>query len=170
MNSICDRKNKLSQKPFGLNHREVYIRSDLPGKQFYTSVTDDFLPQPTSNLRRNSSKVFIKRIEKPNMYYLKKSSSPTNKRQKTLSPKPESCSIEVLRYAPLNQTDLELIYKLPSALARISQLYYIEQLKKRLADSNDSYSVQLNTLKSCLICYSFFIVDNRCAPNVDCHI
>ncbi len=170
MNSICDRKNKLSQKPFELNHREVYIHSDLLSKQLYTSASDASLRQRISGRRRNSSKVFIKRIEKPDMYYLKKSSSSTNKRQKTLPPKPESCSIEVLRYAPLNRTDLELIYKLPSALARISQLYYIEQLNKLLADSNDSYSVQLNTLKSCLICYSFFIVDNQCAPNVDCHI
>jgi hypothetical protein len=25
-------------------------------------------------------------------------------------------------------------------------------------------------LKSCLIYYSFFIVDNRCSPNVNCHV
>ncbi len=170
MDLICDRKNQLSQKSSQLNHREVYIRSNLPGKQFYTSVTDASLPQQISGLRRNSPKVLVKRIEKPNIDYLKKSSSPTNKEQKTVPPKPEYCSMEVLRYAPLNQTDLELIYKLPSALARISQLYHIEQLKKLLVDNNDFYSVQLNTLKSCLIYYSFFIVDNRCSPNVNCHV
>jgi hypothetical protein len=132
MTSICDRKKKAGQELFELNDHEVYIRLKPPDKQFYTSA---------SGSQKDSSKVSLKRIEKPNMDYLKKVSSPTNKKQKTLSPKLERCSIEVLRYAPLNQTDLELIYKLPSALVRISQLYHIEQLKKLLADYNQSYSV-----------------------------
>jgi hypothetical protein len=161
MTSICDRKKKAGQELFELNDHEVYIRLKPPDKQFYTSA---------SGSQKDSSKVSLKRIEKPNMDYLKKVSSPTNKKQKTLSPKPERCSIEVLRYAPLNQTDLELIYKLPSALARISQLYHIEQLKKLLADYNQSYSVQLYTLRSCLIGYLFFVVGNRCSSNVNCHV
>jgi hypothetical protein len=134
---------------------------DLPSKRFYTgaSVSQKKLPR-----------VSIQHIEKPNIDYLKKSSSSNNKKQKTTSPKIEACSIGALHHAPLNQTDLELIYKLPSALVRISQLYHIEQLKKLLADHNHPTSVQLNTLRNCFIRYLFFVVGNRRSSNVNRHV
>ncbi|CAF5021702.1 unnamed protein product, partial [Rotaria sp. Silwood1] len=49
--------------------------------------------------------------------------------------------IEFLCYAPLNKVDLEIIYKLPSILVRISQLYRIERLRKLFADNIKYYSL-----------------------------
>lgn len=133
MTLICNRKNKSIKNLSEINDQEIYIRSKIPGKHYYTIATDAFSPQQVSNLRRDSSKIVTKRIEKPKVDYLKKCPSSANKKQKTLPSKPDCCQIKDLGYAPLNQTDLKLIYKLPSVLARISQLSYIEQLRKLLA-------------------------------------
>jgi hypothetical protein len=181
MASICNRKNKPIQNPSELNDQEVYMRLYSPEKQFYMNISDDSLSKRASDLwehkkrptdtiesyadyfeykipnvriRRDYLMGTMKNFRKPRINYL--NDSPSRKEKESLIPatKYEYFPIELLRYAPLNQTDFELIYKLPSILARISQLYYIEQFRQFLADNIRSYSVQLNLLKSLLIFFS----------------
>ena len=158
---ICDRKQKSEQKLFEINNREVYVHPDLPGKHFYTS---------TSGTQQASSKVALTRIEKPSIDYLKRTSSSTNKKQKTSSSRSENCSIEKLRYAPLNRTDLELICKLPSVLFRISQLYHMTKLEQLLANDSHLNPVQVNTLRNCFLDYSFCIIGGRCLSTANYHL
>ncbi len=134
MEIICNRENKLIQNSSELNDKEIYIDSHSSGKQFYINTS-------TASLRKDPRKAEMKPIPKPNINCLKISSSTTNKVPNTSSTKPVYVPFERLRYAPLNQTDFQLIYKLPSILIRIPQLYYIEQLRKLLAVNIQSYLV-----------------------------
>ncbi|CAF3418735.1 unnamed protein product, partial [Rotaria sp. Silwood2] len=54
--------------------------------------------------------------------------------------------IELLHYAPLNQSDFIFISKFPSILIRLVQLYHIEQLRKLFAENIQCYTVSLNHL------------------------
>ncbi len=145
---ICDRKNKPIQNPSELNDQEVYMRLNSSDKHFYMNVTSDSLPKQASDLWKDSLKVAVKRIKKPGINYLKNLSSTTNQEPISPTPKPYPYPITDLRYAPLNQTDVGLIYKLPTILVRISQLYHIEKCIQFLADNIQCYSVQLNILRS----------------------
>ena len=167
MGSICNRKNKCIQNPSELTDDELYYPSHLSDKQYYQIISDDSLSKrasdrwehkkvletiesyadyfehkiPGIHIRRDWLMATIKGVRKPRINYLKNSPKLTKKESSVLSTKPDYFPIELLHYAPLNQTDLELIYKLPSVLVRISQLYYIEQLRKLLADNIQCYSV-----------------------------
>jgi hypothetical protein len=145
---ICDRKNKPIQNPSELNGQEVYMRLNSSDKHFYMNVPSASLPKQASDLWKDLLKVAVKRIKKPGINYLKKLSSTTNQEPISPTPKPYHYPITDLRYAPLNQTDVVLIYKLPSILDRISRLYYIEKFIQLLADNIQCYSVQLNILRS----------------------
>ena len=50
--------------------------------------------------------------------------------------------VELLHYAPLNQSDFILIYKLPNILIRLVQLYHIERLRKLFAENIQCYRVE----------------------------
>ncbi|CAF5164790.1 unnamed protein product, partial [Rotaria magnacalcarata] len=47
----------------------------------------------------------------------------------------------LLHYAPVNQADLKLSYKLPSILVRLTQLHWIEQLRRLFASKLQIYSL-----------------------------
>ncbi|CAF1034570.1 unnamed protein product [Rotaria sp. Silwood1] len=49
--------------------------------------------------------------------------------------------IELLHYAPVNQADMKLFSKLPSILVRLTQLYWIEQLRILFASNIRTYSL-----------------------------
>jgi len=141
MASICNRKYKLIQNSSEINDQEVYTDLNSPNKLFYMNLTATSFSKQAYDPRKDFSMVTMKRFEKPSINYVKKRSSTTNKELNSPATKLHHYSIGVLRYAPLNQIDFELIYKLPSILIRISHLYYIEQLRKLLADNIQSYSV-----------------------------
>ncbi len=143
MESICTRKNKLIQDPCEPNNQAIYTLSTAPNKHFYISVIGAGSEKRASGPRKGSSNVAVKRMEKPRIDYLERSVPLTNKRKSSdgLSNKVEYYPITVLRYAPLNQPDFELIYKLPSILVRISQLNLIEQLRILIVGNIPSYSV-----------------------------
>jgi hypothetical protein len=161
MATICYRKNKC---PSELNDNELYSISYLSEKQFFMTVSDEFplkragdkwehkklletiesyadhfeYKVPGIKIQRDLPMAVVKDFRKLRINYLK--DSPL-KKDKEVTIKTDYYPVEVLRYAPLNQTDLQLIYKLPSILVRISQLYYIEQLRRLLATNIQSYSV-----------------------------
>ncbi|CAF1273759.1 unnamed protein product [Rotaria sordida] len=168
MMTICDRKNKFIQNLSELNDNELYYPSYPSKKQLYTNIPDVSLLKrvtdkweykkrletiesyadyyehkvPNIHIQRDLSMATMKSFRKPRINYLK--DSPLKKEKETNSLIITQYSyypIEVLHYGPLNQTDFELFFKLPSILVRISQLYYIEQLRKLLADKIRSYSL-----------------------------
>jgi len=171
MASICARKDQLIQNPSELDDQEVYYSPHSIDKQFYINISDVFLLKQSSdrctykrplktiesyadyyehkipNIRIERDLVMstMKPAGKPRINYLKDSIA--KKESRPSSTKLDYFPVEVLRYAPLNQTDFELIYKLPSIFIRISQLYRIVQLGKRFADNIQSCSVQSKILK-----------------------
>jgi hypothetical protein len=166
---ICDREKKLIQHPSELNDNELYYPPHLLGKQFYMNISDASLSKRASDqwehkrrvegiqtyadnfeytvrgirIQRDFLMATMKDFRKPRINYLKDSVSKKEKDLNTSLAKPVYYPIELLCYAPLNQTDFELIYKLPSILVRISQLYRIERLRKLFADNIKYYSVRL---------------------------
>jgi hypothetical protein len=170
MTTICARKNALIQNPSELNDQEVYYVLNSIEKKFYMNISDPSLSKrasdsweykkkpvetiqnyadhfeykiPNIHIQRDYLMATVKPFKKPRINYLRNSSSDTDKEKESTAQltKPEHYPIEILRYAPLNQTDFELIYKLPSILVRLVQLSYIEQFRQLLADNIHSYSV-----------------------------
>lgn len=170
MISICNRKKESIKNPSELNNQEVYRRLDSQDKQFYINNSDDSLMKRASDQWPSKRKldeninsyadhfeykmpgIHIQRdfvmattaiFKKPRINYFDNSLSKADKEKESalLSSKVEHYPIEVLRYAPLNQKDFDLMYKLPSTLVRISQLYYIEQLRQFLANNIQSQLV-----------------------------
>ena len=133
MSSICDREDKPIDQLLELNDQELYIRTDPPDKQFlYRRVNILSSPEIPSRRKKNGV-IEVEQFKKPTLDYLKKSMSTSNKKQRTQSSTTQNCEMKYLRYAPLNQIDLELISKLPSALYRIVQLHNVEELMNLLA-------------------------------------
>jgi hypothetical protein len=167
MVSICNRRNKCIQHPSELADDELYYPWHLQNKQCYQNISDDSLLKRASDRREDKKtpetiesyadyyehklpNIHIQReyfmatmegVRKPRINYLKDSLIMSKKESIVSSVQPGYFPIEVLHYAPLNQPDLDLITKLPSILVRMSQLHYIEQLRKLLADNIQSYSV-----------------------------
>ena len=169
MKTICDRKNRSIENYFELNDTELYCARHLPYKQFYMHVPNisllkkasdpcdfqksekiigtyaDYFENTVSNIhiRRDEVLATMKGIKKARINYLKclpmdvVQDKNDSKNQLIYYP------IELLCYAPLNRLDFELIYKLPSILVRISQLYNTERLRKLFADNLQCYSVSL---------------------------
>ena len=187
MSSICNRKDKRLQSPSELNEDEVYIRMFLPNEQMYTYDATKSLARTTSDPMKSQeettktyadhfeSKVGDIRIERdclmltardfkpPRINYFKRDSDKTGKgKAKSLVsvvPLPAHLPIEVLKYAPLNQFDYELIFRIPCLTSRIAQLSYLEQLRKLLANNIQSYTVITINLIRCnfLIIFIYFI-------------
>jgi hypothetical protein len=143
MASIRERKNKLIHNFSELREEELYIRLNSPNKQLYSYVS--------ANSVQNSPTAAMKHMKKPDENCLKDFSPTTIKNTNTSSTTLDSFPVGDLRYAPFNQADLQLIYKLPSLLVRISQLYDIEQVSPLLATKIQSYSVWLFTIVNPLI-------------------
>jgi len=172
MTIICNRKNQSVQNHSELNDNELYWPFHLSKKQLYANVSDRSLlkrasdewdhkkkseniktyadyfeyNEPTISIRRDLYLATMKGIKRPKINYLKESSKSTKEETIDLLEGHNYYPIEYLRYAPLNRKDLELIYKLPSILVRISQLYRIEKLRKLFADNIKCYSVRLISL------------------------
>ncbi|CAF4697295.1 unnamed protein product [Rotaria sp. Silwood1] len=168
MATICNRKNKSILNPSELNDNELYYPWHSSKKQLYTNISDvsllkrvtdkwghkkpldtiknyaDYFEYKVPNIyiQRDRLMATMRTFRKPKINYLK--DSPSKKEKESNSSiiiQNNYYPIEVLFYGPLNQADFELIIKLPSILVRISQLYYIEQLRKLLADNIQSYSL-----------------------------
>ncbi|CAF4974288.1 unnamed protein product, partial [Rotaria socialis] len=165
---ICNRRNKQVQSHAELVDDELYYPSHLQDKRFCMNVSDPSLLKRASDswdqkksseniktyadyfenkypnilVRRDEFLATMKGVKKARINYLNEISTNNRKENKndSESSEPIYYPIEVLRYAPLNQVDFELIYKLPSILVRISQLYRIERLRKLFADKIQYYS------------------------------
>ncbi|CAM4788781.1 unnamed protein product [Rotaria magnacalcarata] len=164
---ICNRKNKSLQSEAELCDQELYCLSYSSSKEIYMNVSDisqlkqitdrwqfkkpqenietyaDYFEHkiPNIHIQRNRRMATMKIFHKPRMNYLKNGLLRNEKYSNNLMIQSYYYPIEVLRYAALNQTDLQLIFTLPSILVRISQLHYIEQLRKLLAGHIQSYSL-----------------------------
>ncbi|CAF1193375.1 unnamed protein product, partial [Adineta steineri] len=164
MTSICNRKNESIHHPSELNDDELYCISGLSEKQFFINISDQSLLKrvtdqqehkksldtvesyfdnfqrrfPDIVFRKDFFMATLKDFKKPKINYLKIS---TTKDDKQSTYKPSYYPVEILRYAPLNQLDFQLISKLQNILARITQLYYIEQFKQLLINN-----IQPNTV------------------------
>ena len=171
MASICARKTKIIQDPTELSDQEVYKRLNSQEKVFYVHNSDASLlkcasdpweykrkladnninsyaehfesKNPGIQIRRDFSMATMSIFRKQRINYLTDSLSKLDvDEQSDLStPKIEYYPIEILRYAPLNQMDFDLLYKLPSILPRIAHLSYIEQLRQLLATNIQSHLV-----------------------------
>lgn len=171
MLSICDRLSKPVEDISHLSDTELYVAWHLPCKPLYIKMPGVSMPKRTSDpwkhttklntiktyadyfqdkvpncsIQPNSLMAEMKRVNKPRINYLYPSSSSKKTKEKHIvSSSNESIyyPIELLHYAPVNQADLQLLYKLPSILVRVTQLYYTEQLRTWLASNISTYSVQ----------------------------
>lgn len=127
MGSIYDRGKRPVDILSETSNQEIYIRTNI-NKESYFKMTNTRLSQGTSRKPKQYGKVEVERYEKPSLNYLIKSESSSNKRQKTDASPIQNCQIKHLRHDALNQIDLELSFKLPSALIRIAQLRHVEEL------------------------------------------
>jgi hypothetical protein len=182
---ICNRKNKSVENYSELNDNELYWPLGLSRKQLYMNISDpsklkrasdpwdhggdmktygDYFESKQSDvrIRRDSYLATMKGFKKAKINYLKDSS--TSKKEKLIDDSKESIyyPIEYLRYAPLNQQDLESISKLPSILIRISQLYRIEKLRKLFAENK---KVSPTYLYSALI-----LISSSCSMLIKCRL
>lgn len=169
MRSICNRKDKFVKDYSELINDELYWPVNLSRKQFFINIPDynlrkrgsdewdhkkkseniktyaDYFQdkEPNIHIQQDSYLATMKGIKPLKINYLKD----TTKKTSDSSSEYFHYPIEHLRYAPLNQKDLQLIYKLPSIFIRISQLYRIEKLRKLFAE-NISYSVSFTSSKN----------------------
>ncbi|CAF3577169.1 unnamed protein product [Adineta steineri] len=167
MEIIYNRKVKKIQDYNELNDTELYCAYHHENKQYFVNISDNSLIKrasdlwdmkkksediktyadyfehlvPNIHINRNTFLATMKGIRKPKINYLKQTVINPKDEANDPSKKPIYFPIEVLHYAPLNQYDFELIYKLPTILIRISQLYRIERLRKLFADNIQSYSL-----------------------------
>jgi hypothetical protein len=172
MVAICNRLNQPVEHHNFLSDSELYVAYHLPHKPFYIKMpdvssfkrtsdpwehkkksetiqtyADHFQDKvPNVHIQRDSLMAEMKGVSKPRINYLWKSLSDKNTNEiSTTSPANQSAyfyPIELLHYAPVNRADLQLFYKLPSILVRITQLYYIERLRILFASNIQNYSVR----------------------------
>ncbi|CAF3242033.1 unnamed protein product [Rotaria sp. Silwood2] len=158
MLSIRNRLNKSVEHHSQLSVSELYVAWHLQNKQLYITVPDIALLKRTSDLwmhktksetiktyadyfehklpnvsiHRDSLMATMRAISNPRINYLHQipTENKANKNSTTdLIDQSVHYPIELLHYAPVNQADLKLLYKLPSILVRLTQLYWIEQLR-----------------------------------------
>jgi hypothetical protein len=157
MLDICYRHKKPIEHPLFLSDAELYTVWYLPTKPlviFQSNVS----PIKRSSDHRTNTQTYANYYEKliPNIHiekdFIMGSMIVINKRKIVLNNQDDLITssdrkidyypIELLHYAPLNQSDFELISKLPSILVRIVQLYHIEKLRKLFAENINSYPVR----------------------------
>jgi len=167
MRIICNRKTKSIENYSELNDNELYWSIRLSEKQLCMNISDHSLlkrasdlwdhekdlesiityadyfksKEPNIPIRQDSYLATMKGFKRPRINYLKDTSKTTKEKTSDLPKEYMYFPIEYLHYAPLNQKDFELLYKLPSILVRISQLYRIEKLRKLFADKIKYYTV-----------------------------
>ncbi|CAF4572583.1 unnamed protein product, partial [Rotaria magnacalcarata] len=171
MLSICNRLNKSVEHQSPLSMSELYVAWHLPHKPLYAIMPDTAPSKRTSDLwvhktkseaiktyadyfekklpnisiRRDALMATMKAVSYPRINYLNEVS--TGKKENKNSTNDNILSqlvyypIELLHYAPVNQADLKLSYKLPSILVRLTQLHWIEQLRRLFASKLQIYSL-----------------------------
>lgn len=176
MSAICKRLNKPVENLFELSDNELFIAWHLSYKPLYISIpsdcisskrTSDLWPHKTESqtihtyadyfeskvasikINRNSLMATMKAINYPRINYLYEESKAKSKKNTniTMNSLPVYYPVELLHYAPVNQTDLKLFYKLPSILLRITELLWIERLRILFATNLKIYSVCVYNLK-----------------------
>ncbi|CAF2736199.1 unnamed protein product [Rotaria sp. Silwood2] len=170
MLSICNRLNKPVEHHSQLSDDEVYVAWHLQNKQLYINMPDSALLKRTSDLwtfktkletiktyadyfeyklpnvciDRDSLMATVKAISHPRINYLHRIPTETKAAKNSTNDLSDQCihyPIELLHYGPVNQADLKLFHKLPSILVRLTQLYWIEQLRIVFASEIKSYTV-----------------------------
>lgn len=117
-------------------------------------------------IERDRLMAAVQSFKKPRTNYLKDSVEiDREKRVTSILSQTVYLPIEILRYAPLNQRDFHLIYKLPTILIRICQLTYIEQLRKLFTENIPSHLVRRNQMIKNIPL--LFIVVSQSASNVN---
>lgn len=157
MLNICQRHKKPVENPACLLENELYTIWHVPEKPFLIYLSDiAYIKLPSD--RKTNTQTYANYYEKlfPNIYFEKDSilgsmkvinrkKIALNKQEESIPPADKTIHyfpVELLYYAPLNQADFELIYKLPSILVRLVQLYHIEQLRKLFAENTQCYPVR----------------------------
>jgi len=157
MLNICHRHNKSIEHPSILSNIELYTVWYLPAKPLFRQLPNVSQPKRASD-RKTGTQTYADYYEKliPNIHiqrdFVMSSLKAINKRKLSLDKQEDLIissdqtiyyyPIELLHYAALNQTDFELISKLPSILVRIVQLYHIERLRKLFAENIKCYPVR----------------------------
>lgn len=178
---ICSRRTQIIHNYSQLTETELYTTRTPSGNTFYkytSSVTrvrgndewmhkktldsirtyDDYFTHkyPNISIEKNALFASMNTYRQVNINYLQEYYS-LKKKNEYIDEKIYYYPIEYLQYAPLNQYDYELIYKLPSILFRLSQLYRIEKLRKAFAKKMNSYSVGSMLLHNQIDLYFFSI-------------
>jgi hypothetical protein len=156
MLNICHRHKKPIEHPSNLSLTELYTVWYLPTKSYFiylsnttqikrasdrkttTQTYADYYHEliPNISIKKDSIMGSMKAINKIKIS-LNKSEDPILSSDQTVYYYP----IELLHYAPLNQSDFRLISKLPTILVRIVQLYHIERLRKFFEENIQCYPV-----------------------------
>ncbi|CAF3752157.1 unnamed protein product [Rotaria sp. Silwood1] len=171
MLSICNRLKKPVEHHSQLSDDELYVAWHLQNRQLYITVPDIVLLKRTSDLwthktkletiktyadyfehklpnvsiHRDSLMATVKAISNPRINYLHQISTEKKATKHSATDLSDQCihyPIELLHYGPVNQADLKLFYKLPSILVRLTQLYWIEQLRIVFASEIKMYKVR----------------------------
>ena len=170
MASICGRRDRSVRDSSELSTDELYYTSHLTNRFLFVHLSDHSLRKRASDqrdfkvdgvrgetyadyfqskypgvrVRRDAFLATMKGFRKARLNYLHDTTRNTDTAEeaKTAVSDPVYFPIELLRYAPMNRFDWQWIHRLPSLLHRISQLYYVERLRKELAENIQCYSVR----------------------------
>lgn len=132
MESIRKRKRKKIEHSFQLNQLDIYTHWHAKYQKYYEYRDHEPSSKTVFSSGKRIEKFAFQPIKQLNTNYLKKTSQLTVNRS-NFGPT-HFFEINHLRYAPLNKKDLELFTKLPSILARISQLNGIVLLREKIAN------------------------------------
>ncbi|CAF3595254.1 unnamed protein product [Rotaria sordida] len=179
MLNICHRHKKSIEHPLYLSDTELYTVWYLPTKPLVIFLSNVSRIKRALD-RRTTSQTYADYYEEiiPNIYINKDlimgSMKMINKRKIILNKHEDLIissdqtiyyyPIELLHYAPLNQSDLILISKFPSILVRLVQLHHIEQLRKLFAKNIQCYNLSKSnevSFKDCLTEYMHIVSLNR---------
>ncbi|CAF1172745.1 unnamed protein product [Adineta ricciae] len=164
METICRRKNHPVQNFAELNESELYTTCHLEENTHYIYISDRSLLKKVSDpcdkkagseyvhtyadyfknkvpdvpIRRDSYLATMKGIREPRINYLKETPV-ADESKKSSMPQYVYYPIELLRYAPLNRRDFEMIYQFPSLIVRVLQLYRVERLRRLFAENIGTY-------------------------------
>jgi hypothetical protein len=174
MSSISRRRDRSVRDISELSTEELYYTSHLTSRFLFVHLSDHSLRKRVSDqcgfkvngvpvdsyadyfeskyssvrLRRDAFLATMKGFRKARVNYLHDTNRKTETSEQAKAPgsDPVYFPLELLRYAPMNRFDWQWIHRLPSLLLRVSQLYYVERLRKKLAENIQFYSVRLSQL------------------------
>lgn len=120
-----------------VKHMSDYCDFD---KQKQSTFQEYFQNQyPMMNFRKDQHLITMRNFRRPPINFLNQQITDGTKEKANIQP--IHIPLELVGFAPLNQQELRSIYRLPSLLVRICQLYRIELLRERLSKSLKLYSV-----------------------------